>query len=80
MLGAESSSVIALRTVRLASGGPAADAEASRMLSEKIAAGLAVAQRAWTGQLGVTMPGIASGVVADFRRTVRANRKRLTSD
>jgi hypothetical protein len=31
-----------------------------------------------SGQLGTTMPGIASAAVADYRRKVRANRRRLT--
>lgn len=78
MLGAEASSVIALRTLKMASGGAAADAEAARMVSEKMDAGFAIAQRAMLGQLGTTMPGIASKAVADYRRRVRANSRRLT--
>jgi hypothetical protein len=78
MLGAEASSVVALRTMKMAAGGAAADAEASRMVTEKIAAGFALSQRAMSGQLGTTMPGIASAAVADYRRKVRANRRRLT--
>jgi hypothetical protein len=41
-LGLEASSVIALRTLKIAIGGPTAEAEARRMVSEKIEAGLAL--------------------------------------
>ena len=41
-LGLEASSVIALRTLKMATGGVAADAEGRRMVSEKIEAGLAL--------------------------------------
>ena len=78
MLGAEASSVIALRTIKMAAGGAEASDEANRMVSEKIAAGLALTQSAMLGQLGTSMPGIASKAVADYRRKVRANRRRLT--
>jgi hypothetical protein len=40
--GLEASSVIALRTLKIAIGGPTAEAEARRMVSEKIEAGLAL--------------------------------------
>lgn len=79
MLGLESSSVIALRTWKMAAGGNAANDEAGRMIGEKIASAMALSQQAMTGQLGTSMPGIASKAVADYRRKVRANRKRLIS-
>jgi hypothetical protein len=78
MLGLESSSVIALRTMKLAAGGAAAQLEAERMVSEKVSAGMALAQDVAFGKLGTTMPGIASAAVADYRKKVRANQKRLT--
>jgi hypothetical protein len=77
MLGAEASSVIALRSLKLAAGGAAASEEAGRMVSEKVTAAIVLAQQAMLGQLGSTMPGIASKAVADYRRRVRANRRRL---
>jgi hypothetical protein len=52
-LGLEASSVIALRTLKIALGGSAAEAEAHRMVSEKIDAGLtlqALALRTGTPQ------------------------------
>ena len=77
MLGVECSSVIALRTWKMAAGGSAANDEAGRMVSEKIASAMALSQQAMMGQLGTSMPGIASKAVADYRRKVQANQKRL---
>ena len=79
MLGAEASSVIALRGLKLAAGGAAASAEAERMLSEKVAAATALTQQMMLGQLGTSMPGIGAKAVASFGRKVRANRRRLTA-
>lgn len=76
-LGLEASSVIALRTLKLAAGGAAAQAEAQRMVSEKVTAGMTLPMLAMTGQLGATGPAIASKSVAHLRRKVRANRRRL---
>ena len=78
MLGAEASSVMALRTMKLAAGGAAANAEAELMIREKFAAGVELAKQAMFGQLGGTMPGIGSKAVAGYRRKVRANRRRLS--
>lgn len=78
MLGAEASSVIALRTLKLAAGGAAANTEAERMVSEKIAAAVELSGQALLGQLGTTMPGMGSKTVAGYRKKVRANRRRLT--
>jgi hypothetical protein len=77
LLSAEASSVIALRTVKLAAGGAAANAEAERMFSEKLTAAMSLSQQAIAGQLGTTIPGIASKAIAGYRRKVRANRRRL---
>ena len=78
MLGAESSSVVALRTLKLAGSGTAANVEAELMISEKMAAVIALSQQAMLGQLGATMPGIGSKAVVSYRRKVRANRRRLS--
>lgn len=78
MLGAEASSVVALRTLKLAAGGAAASAEAERMVSEKVAAAMELSQQAMLGQFGTTMPGIGSKAVAGYRRKVRANQRRLS--
>jgi hypothetical protein len=48
-LSLEASSVIALRALKVAAGGRAAESEARRMVSEKIEAGLALQTLALTG-------------------------------
>lgn len=76
--GADSHSVIAMRLMKIASGGPGASTEAHRMVSEKVAA--------FTESQGVLMASLMSGATletaavkayAPYRRTVRANRRRL---
>jgi len=76
-LGMEASSVIALRTLKIAAGGVAAEVEARRMVSEKIEASLALQALALTGGLGLTADGAATKMLAHYRRKVRANRRRL---
>jgi hypothetical protein len=77
LLGLEASSVIALRTLKIAVGGASAMAEARRMVDEKVEAGLALQRLALTGGLGRTTHGAAMKTVAHYRRKVRANRRRL---
>ena len=76
-LGTEAAAVIGLRSIKIASGGPAADAEAALMVKEKIEAAWALQGLAVMGALGFTAPRIASRTVAHYRRRVRANRRRL---
>ncbi len=77
-LGAEAASVIGLRSLKIATGGPAAEAEAALMISEKIEAAMTLQNLAMAGALGFTAPGIASKTLAHYRRKVRANRRRLS--
>src|SRR3954469_3469438 len=76
-LGFEASAVITLRTLKLAQGGAAAQAEAGLMVSEKVAASLALGALAMTGGLGTTPAGASARTLAHYRRKVRANRRRL---
>ena len=76
-LGMGASSVIALRTLKIAAGGVAAEVEARRMVSEKIEASLALQALALTGGLGQTSYSAPKKIVAHYRRKVRANRRRL---
>jgi len=76
-LGVEAASVVALRSVRIAAGGPSGAAEARRMVSEKAEAAAAWHMLALTGGLGVTAPAAASKTLKHYRRKVRANRRRL---
>ena len=78
MLGLEASSVIALRMMKIAAGGVAAETEAKRMISEKLSAVLELQSRTLRGGLGVTPHGAAAKSLAHYRRKVRANRKRLS--
>jgi hypothetical protein len=76
-LGLESASVIGLRTMKLASGGAAAEAECRRMVAEKIDAGLELHAKALSGGLGLNAPGMAAKTLTHYRRKVRSNRRRL---
>ena len=67
----EAQIVMALRAMRLAQGGALAQAEATRMMTEK---GAALAEAAMTVATG----GSARKVVRGYRSRVRANRRRLT--
>lgn len=77
-LGAESAAVMTLRTMKIAAGGAPAEAEAERMVSEKIEAARALRMMALTGALGFTAPGVVDKSIKHYRRKVRANRRRLT--
>ena len=70
MLAAEAQTVIGLRLMMLGAGGAAAQTEANLMVSEKVSALL---------EAGVTIAGggTAHGVVAGYRKHVRANARRL---
>ena len=76
-LAAESNMVIAMRLGALAFGGPAAAKEAERMVSEKVAANMALGVYLMTGKLGTSPEQIVSGSIAHYSRRVRRNRERL---
>jgi hypothetical protein len=76
-LGVESTQVIALRSLKLAAGGVDAQAETQLMISEKVASLMALQARAISGDLGITPQDAAAKTVSHFRKTVRANRRRL---
>lgn len=67
----ESQQVIGLRLMKLAAGGPGAQAEAHRMVNEKTAAIVEAAITLATG-------GSATKVVRRYRTHVRANQRRLS--
>lgn len=70
--------MVGLRLMKIAAGGPEADKEARRMVSEKVAAGLSLQTKAMSGALGLSPPAIAAHTLAHYRRKVRANRRRLS--
>lgn len=71
MLSFEAQQVIALRTMKLAKGGRNARVEASRMISEKISASMTAGALLLSG-------GSGSAVVAQVRKRVRSNSRRLS--
>jgi hypothetical protein len=77
-LGIESSSVIGLRAMKIAAGGPAAEAESRLMVEEKVRAGLQWQAMGLTGALGLTAPQAVAKTLAHYRRKVRANQRRLS--
>lgn len=78
--GADSQRVIALRMMKLASGGPQAATEARRMVSEKINAfGMAQTAIVRAVMTGSSMETAAVKAYVPYRRAVRANNRRLGS-
>jgi hypothetical protein len=77
-LGFEASSVIGLRVLKIAAGGPAAEAETRLMFREKLDAGWTLQVKALTGALGVTAHGATARTLALYRRKIRSNQRRLT--
>ena len=76
MLGAEAGSVVALRGLKMMAGGAGAEAEARRMVSEKLVAAQALQAMAVSGALGFTAPTVAARAVRRYRRVVQANHRR----
>jgi hypothetical protein len=75
----EAQCVIALRVLRLAAGGARAEAEASRMATEKIlAAGQAQAAAATATMRGHKKHVVAGKALNIYGKRVRANRRRLS--
>jgi hypothetical protein len=71
LAGFEAQRVMALRLMKLAAGGPAANLEASKMVTEKL---MASAEAAFTLARG----GSAEKVLTRYRTIMRANEQRLT--
>jgi hypothetical protein len=70
LAGFEAQRVIALRLLKMASGGVEAEIEARRMVTEKLAASVEAAATLATG-------GSPQRVLGRYRTIMRANRKRL---
>jgi hypothetical protein len=78
-IGLEAQSVMALRLLRLAAGGARAEAEASRMVGEKIlAAGEAQATTTAAAMRGHKKRGVAGKALNVYRKRIRANTRRLS--
>jgi hypothetical protein len=77
-LGFEASTVIALRTAKIAAGGAAGRAESERMVQEKIDAAAALGAKAMSGGLGASPASMSARTLSHYRRRVAANRRRLS--
>jgi hypothetical protein len=77
-LAAESNMVIAMRMGQMAFGGTAAAREAQLMVSEKVAANMALGLDIAMGKHGTSPESVISGSIAHYSRRVRRNRERLT--
>jgi hypothetical protein len=78
-IGLEAQSVIALRMLRLAAGGVRAEAEASRMVTEKALAACEAQMAAVTAALrGDKEHVIAGKALSVYGKRIRANRRRLS--
>jgi hypothetical protein len=76
-LGVEAQAVIALRMLKLAAGGPAADLEGRRMVAEKVGAAMELSTKAAISAMTGAAPVGPAHALAHYRRKVRANTRRL---
>ena len=76
-LGVDALSVIGLRTLKIAMGGPAGDAESRLMVDEKVRAAIDLQTKLFTGKLGSTAADATKQTLRHYSGKVRANRKRL---
>ena len=77
-MGMDAASVIGMRCIKIAMGGPAGDAEAKLMINEKIKAALHVQTALLTGKLGTSPAGATTKALRHYSAKVRANRDRLS--
>jgi hypothetical protein len=75
-LWADAGAVVALRSWRMMAGGPAAQREVERMLSEKVEAGFELAGALAGGRVK-SPEGAARKAMSVYGKRVRENRKRL---
>ena len=74
----EASTVIGLRMMKMAAGGPGADKEMALMIGEKVQSAIELQMEGATGRLGTTPAGAANKVVRHYKRKVGANKRRLS--
>ena len=78
MLMGEMATVIWLRSIRTAMGGRAAELEMQRMVSEKVASGIAFWPAIWSDNATRTPEAFVGAALAHYHKPVRENRKRLS--
>ncbi len=76
-MGVEASAVIGMRLTKLAVGRADANAEAQRLVAEKVATAVELQMLAATGRLGTSLESAAGRSLRHVRKKVRANRRRL---
>ncbi len=79
MLGAEAATVMTMRTIRIAAGGPVGAREAELMVTEKALAAIELQTRFLTGAIGSSPLAATQASVSHYRRKVAANRRRLSA-
>ena len=77
LLGLEAQSVMALRFIRFAAGGPLARSETSRMIAEKVQALGEPQTAAAIAISGRNSRHVATKVLGVYKKRVRKNRRRL---
>ena len=77
-LGLEASQVMWLRSMRLMGGGALAEREASRMMSEKWAAGMTLLPFLALGGMGQSAEQLSRRTLDHYSPKVKANRRRLS--
>ena len=77
-MGMEAQNVIALRMLRLATGGARMEGEASRMVTDKVPAAEAQAVAAVSALSGRSPHIVASRALRVVKKRVRANKRRLS--
>jgi hypothetical protein len=70
--------VVVLRSLKIAAGGPAADREAQLMVAEKMESAAELGMAASSGALGLSPQATTGKVVRHYGRKVRANKRRLS--
>lgn len=78
LLMGEASTVIWLRSMRLMMGGPLANREAQRMISEKLTTGMTLMPALMAGGMTQSAEALSAATLAHYARPVRANRRRLS--
>lgn len=78
MLGAEMSAVMWMRSLRIMAGGPLAQREAQRAVSEKLSAGMTLFPAIMAGGIGQSAEEATARAITHYRALVRANRRRLS--
>jgi hypothetical protein len=76
-LGMDATSVMAMRSAKIAAGGPGAAREARLMVEEKLTAAAEIQIGLMTGALGSTPQAISRNIVRTYGAKVRKNRRRL---